>query len=368
MNLSESCYSQRSRTGRLILSLLFISLFSVILNGQDQQTFSIGAVEAKSGEKVSGSLIVEDGADKGTFIPFTIIKGTNSGPVLTLVAGIHGTEYVPVIALQQLVKEINPDSLSGTLVMVHIANMPAFTNRKAYRNQADNKNLNRIFPGRKDGTLTERIARTLTEEIIKKSDYYVDLHGGEFNEHVVDFLYFYYGCPDQELNDRSKMMAHALGNRYLIPFDYSSVPDSLPSEFSDTEALRHGVAAVTLEWGDRGIVLPGETDIARGGIINLMKAIGMLQGAPFVNEHPVYIVNENTINSNYDGILYTMAEKGQYVSRGALIGYTTDYWGRTLEKYYSPITGIVLAVKVSPAINKGEAVFKVAEPQDEYIE
>ena len=155
--------------------------FYFSLVAQDNTTFSIGTIEAKRGEKVSGSIIVEEGIDQGTFIPITIINGAKPGPILTLVAGVHGTEYVPIIALQKVVDEISAKELKGTIVLVHIANMLAFSNRTVYINPVDNKNLNRIFPGKKNGTISERIAYTMTNEIFKKSDYLIDLHGGEFN-------------------------------------------------------------------------------------------------------------------------------------------------------------------------------------------
>ncbi|MCB2222517.1 MAG: succinylglutamate desuccinylase/aspartoacylase family protein [Bacteroidetes bacterium] len=181
---------------QVLFVFLLISSFSNILIAQNNKTFTVGSIEAKSGEKVSDSLIVEKGFDEGTFIPITIINGAKSGPVLTLVAGVHGTEYVPIISLQQLLNEINPNELSGTIIMVHIANIPSFSGRAVYSSPIDNKNLNRCFPGKNKGTISERIAYTITNEIIKKSDYYIDLHGGEFNEAIVDFIYFQVGCPE----------------------------------------------------------------------------------------------------------------------------------------------------------------------------
>ena len=130
----------------VFLHILFVFLlnssFSNILIAQNSKTFTIGSIESKSGEKVSGSLIIENGVDKGTFIPITIINGAKPGPVLTLVAGVHGTEYVPIISLQQLSNEINPYELSGTVIMVHIANIPSFSDRAVYSSPIDNKNLN----------------------------------------------------------------------------------------------------------------------------------------------------------------------------------------------------------------------------------
>ena len=83
------------------LLLIILIVLPGILSAQTTEAFYIGNIEAKTGQMVSGNLIVEQGIDQGTFIPVSIIKGTKPGPVLTLSAGIHGTEYVPVITLQK---------------------------------------------------------------------------------------------------------------------------------------------------------------------------------------------------------------------------------------------------------------------------
>ncbi|WP_054721657.1 succinylglutamate desuccinylase/aspartoacylase domain-containing protein [Marinifilum fragile] len=193
---------------RFLLVLFLLSFVHSTTLAQKNETFSIGTIEAKSGEKVSASLVVEKGIDEGTFIPRTIINGASPGPVLTLFAGVHGTEYVPIITLQ-LLNEIKPGEISGTLILVNIANIPSFSHRNVYLCQVDNKNLNRVFPGKKDGSISERIAFTLTNEIIKKSNYFIDLHGGEFNEALVNFIYFYYGHANTELCKKTRMLAHA---------------------------------------------------------------------------------------------------------------------------------------------------------------
>ena len=182
--------------------IVCLLLYSVATYAQENAVFSIGSIHAYPGEKVSGKLIVEEGIDNGTFVPFSIIHGAHPGPVLTLNAGLHGTEYVPVIVLQKLLKEIEPDQLSGALVLVHIANIPGFKDMVEYNNPVDRKNPNREYPGKKDGTLSERTAFAITNEIIVKSDYYIDLHGGEFNEQLVDYIYFMPDSPDQELNEQ----------------------------------------------------------------------------------------------------------------------------------------------------------------------
>ena len=87
-------------------------------------------------------------ADAGTQIPVTTIEGAQPGPTLALIAGNHGYEYPPILALQQLRTEIDAAALSGTVILVHVANMPSFLGRTVYFSPVDGKNLNRVYPGR----------------------------------------------------------------------------------------------------------------------------------------------------------------------------------------------------------------------------
>ncbi|TLX72991.1 succinylglutamate desuccinylase [Labilibacter sediminis] len=349
--------------------LQIVCIFCLVhstLIAQNNTLFTIGSIEVKNGEKVSDSLIVEKGIDEGTFIPITIINGANSGPVLTLFAGIHGTEYVPIITLQQVLNEIDPDEISGTLILVHVANIPSFSTRNAYKSQIDNKNLNRAFPGKKDGTISERIAYTLTNVIIKKSDYFIDLHGGEFNEALINFIYFYYRHPSRELNQKTSMLAHAMGNHYLIPVNYNHVPDSFDNYWSELVAIKNNIPAISVECGDRGMIDVEEIEFTKRGIINVMRTIGMMEGEVFRTEYPLYLFDEKELNSSYNGIFFPLVEEGQYIVKETLIGYTTDYWGNVIEEFRSPSSGIVTVIIKVPAINIGESVCHVHKVKDTF--
>ena len=348
--------------------IVFLALVLVVpLFSQEGEVFKVGTISAKRGEKVSETLIVEEGIDQGTFIPVTIINGKNPGPVLSLTAGIHGTEYVPIIALQELMNEIAPKDLSGTLIMVHVANIPAFLNRSVYLSALDQKNMNRIFPGKEDGTISERIAFKLFNEVILKSDYYIDLHGGEFNEKLVDFLYFFYGCPDGDLCEKSILMAHAMGNNYLNPvkFDEHFGPQSTgPAIF---EAFKSGIPSILAEFGDQGKVDSEELESTMKGIINVMRTIGMLEGETFINDHPLYFAENLLIRTKYDGIFRLCIDKGLSVSQGTLLGYTCDYWGNILEEYRAPFSGIVARTTSAPLVRNGEIVIRLSKISDTYL-
>src|SRR5580700_677289 len=125
--------------------------------------------------------------DAGTEIPVTTIRGSRQveqpveqpGPMLALIAGNHGYEYPPIIALQQLRGQIDASQLRGTIVMVHVANMPSFLGRTVYFSPLDGKNLNRCYPGSPMGTVSERIAHAITTQVIEPADCVLDLHCGD---------------------------------------------------------------------------------------------------------------------------------------------------------------------------------------------
>src|SRR5580700_8562648 len=145
---------------------------------------TVGTITARPGEMSSGIL------DLGTsIIPITVFNGIKDGPVLALVAGNHGYEYPPILALQRLRPRINPRALAGAVIMVHVANMPSFLGRTVYFSPLDQKNLNRVYPGNANGTPSEKIAHAITTEVIDQCDYLLDLHCGDGNESLRPYVY-----------------------------------------------------------------------------------------------------------------------------------------------------------------------------------
>ena len=111
----------------LLLLIAFAALPPVFAD-----SFVVGAVEAQRGHQASGYLNVPPGIDEGTTIPITIAHGIGDGPTLALIAGTHGYEYPGITALQRLRKSLDPGELNGTIIMVHVANLPSFLGRTIY--------------------------------------------------------------------------------------------------------------------------------------------------------------------------------------------------------------------------------------------
>jgi len=109
-----------------------LTLCQFIGSAQSPKKITAGNIEADPGKIVSGILEVPKGIDQGTIIPVSIINGKKPGPVLTLIAGMHGTEYVPIITLQRILSLLDPNEISGAIIMVQIANLASFKDRRIY--------------------------------------------------------------------------------------------------------------------------------------------------------------------------------------------------------------------------------------------
>lgn len=119
---------------------------------------------------------IQDHLGNTVRVPIVVIKGASEGPVFTIVTGVHGYEYPPIVATQQLLAEIDEMKLKGTAVLIPIANLDSFFARTPFVNPKDGLNLNKVFPGNPDGTVTERIAHLITSRIIPVSDVFLDIH------------------------------------------------------------------------------------------------------------------------------------------------------------------------------------------------
>ncbi len=325
------------------------------LAAQDVMTF--GPLKVKAGEKVSGVLPVPEKDGVGTSIPVTIIRGTKKGTTLALTAGVHGAEYPPVLALYRLKDMVDPKTLSGTLVLVHVANLPSFQRRTVYFNPFDGKNLNRVFPGDPNGTLSQRMAYVLTEEVIKKCDALIDMHCGDSNEALMPYSYWMIS-PREDLNARTKEMALAFGLRHII-IDTTRGPDPADSKYLGNTALTRGKPAITTEAG-----LLGRTDeesIAKNvqGALNVMKLFKMIEGKLPVLADPVWIDKYEVVNSGFDGLFYPKVEMSTMVAEGQTVGVVKDYAGVVKEEIKAPFAGIILYIIGTPPANKGEPLFEV---------
>jgi predicted deacylase len=334
-----------------------VSLCAIANLAFPQKTLKVGDVLANPGDKKSGFIKVPKGTDCPEIqIPITIINGAKGGPILALTAGIHGYEYPPILALQRLRKQVESSRISGAVIMVHVVNMPSFLKRTIYYNPYDWKNQNRVFPGKKNGSMTERIAYQISKEVIDQCDYLIDMHCGDGNEDLMPYLY----CTktgDEALDSQTRELAKNFGFKVII---HESVkPNESSASHCANSALLKGKPALTVESGKLGKT--DEEDIIRviKGTYNTLKHLKMIPGNPELLFEPVCVKSVTYIRSEHKGIFYPLSHSGRHVQKGELLGYLTDFFGNIIQKAIAPHDGIIMYIIATPPMSKGEPMVKI---------
>ncbi|WP_298317555.1 succinylglutamate desuccinylase/aspartoacylase family protein [uncultured Aquimarina sp.] len=295
-----------------------------------------------------------------TFIPVTIFHGSKSGPVLGITAGIHGYEYPPILAAQQLNQKIDPKQLSGTIILIQIANIPAFLGRSPFLNPLDNKNLNRSFPGAPTGSITELIAHIITTEVIAKSDFFVDMHAGDAPEDLRSYNAWYQSKALPEVSKKGREMALAMGFDYSIIFNIPKERLKEPSLYCSQEAFHRKIPSVDIECGSLGIPSKAKTDRIVNGMFSLFEHLQMLDiSTKSTKTKPTIIAKRFTIKSKSTGLFYTTKKAGDLIKKGESVGYITDFFGNTLENIQTPQSGMILYMIGTPPINKNDTIMNI---------
>ena len=310
----------------------------------------IGPIEIPpAGERSTGTFTFagDEGLAKYEW-PYVAIAGLRAGPTVLITAGIHAAEYTGIEAAIRLGRTIAPEAVRGTILIIPLLNRPGFYERSIYVNPEDNDNLNRLFPGKPDGTWGERFAHHLLTEIITKCDNAIDLHAGDLIEDLVPFV-IYRETQDAALDERIQAMANAYGARWAVK---SAPTGERPGTLMAVAAL-NGIAAMLAESGGRGQLI--EEDVARHvtGVTNILRTIGAISGRPDRVEPPTVVKSFEWLRSPVEGIFHCRVRVDQVVKARELVGEMTDLVGEPIAALTAPVSGVVLFAVTSPAIKKG---------------
>jgi predicted deacylase len=310
----------------------------------------IGPIEIPAaGERATGTFTFEgdEGLEKYQW-PYIALAGLMAGPTVLITAGIHAAEYTGIEAAIRLGRTISPDAIRGTILILPLLNRPGFYERSIYVNPEDNDNMNRLFPGKPDGTWGERFAHRLLTEIITKCDNAIDLHAGDLIEDLVPFV-IYRETQNGALNGRIEAMANAYGARWAV----KSAPTGERPGTLMAVAAQNGVAAMLAESGGRGQLI--EEDVARHvtGVTNILRTVGAISGRPGRVDPPTVVKSFEWLRSPVEGIFHSHVRVDQVVKPRDLVGDLTDLVGDPLAALTAPVGGVVLFIVTSPAIKKG---------------
>jgi uncharacterized protein len=337
---------------KAIFAALFLTTFCCLQ--AHSQSFSVGTASAAPGQKATGYLEVPAGVDAATNIPVVVVNGAKPGKVLALVSGAHGTEYVSIIAIEKLIAKLDPGQITGTVILVPLINIQSFEQKVPHVNPVDNKSMNRFYPGKPDGTQTERASYVITKRIVDRCDYLIDYHGGDLDESLRP--YSYWGPTDHEVQDHiSKEMVLAFGLDHIIIWSERPT-DPAATRYLDNTAAVRGKPSIVVEAGHAGTVETDDVNLLVNGTLSTMRALKMLPGEPHPIENPVWIEKLSDVLADGPGIWYPLVKRGTYVSSGMKLGTVTDYFGKVIAEPRAPVSGVVLHVNAVPSLKKGDNI------------
>lgn len=273
--------------------------------------------------------------------PIYVYRSLEDGPVLALIAGMHGDELNGMEIVRRILDRGLHKVMRGTVVCMPVINIYGFLNYS--REVPDGKDVNRSFPGRKNGSLASRVAYYLMHDVIPFIDCGIDFHtGGAMRSN--------YPQVRAVLRDDQNL---ALANAFSAPFtiDTPFRPNSLRRE-----AARKEKRIIVFEGGESLRFDPHAIEEGVAGTLRLMKHLNMIDDAPDPAGQNRVIWNTSWIRAKHAGLFQPNIQCGQLVHRGEWVGTITDPFGEFKEEIRASRTGYVIGLNNGPVINAGDAL------------
>ncbi len=297
----------------------------------------IGNIEAAAGQKAYGSF--KAGETHGRFpvhIPLHIVSGASEGPTLVVQAGASGLEIEPSLILPQVVNELDPAQIRGTLIVAPLMNTSGFEFAQI-KSVYDDKHLNQVGRGDADGSVSEQLIQAYYQATIAKADALLDIRtGSQWSYHC------FAGVNNEGDVEASQALAVALGLPQVVLGE--DVNHSIAQE-----AARDGKeVAVAFIGGGPGLRDYRDQDLGRmrNAILNAMRHLGMLEGAPESDVEAVAVIKEHSVITPTGERGFVFMDKnlrGQQVAAGAVLGIVRHpFSGETLEEIRAPRAGVVV--------------------------
>jgi len=288
----------------------------------------------------------------GLTVPLVEVTGSHDGPLLTVIAGVHGCEYASMDGVRHWLRELETRDITGRVRAVPVLNVSAFAARTPFVVPEDGKNLNRCFPGDPAGTLADKLAYDAFTQLITGSDAYVDAHCGDMVEALQPFALYEAGPAE----DR----AHALATAYGLPYVIRQVagPDRAVSGTSSGAAAAAGIPAITAEAGECGLVQEHAVALHVAGLNGVLELLGMTGAEPGATTQGARTRPEQTQLSRFlwlrcrgAGWWEPTVKAGEKVTAGQVIGtVSTLDGGGLLEEIVAPANGVIIFLTSSPAV------------------
>ena len=283
-------------------------------------------------------------------LPITVVNGLQPGPKLWLSAAIHGDEINGVEIIRQVLAQVDPKQLKGTLVAVPIVNVFGFIEQSRYL--PDRRDLNRSFPGSPRGSLAARLAHLFMQEVVSRCTHGIDLHTA--SQHRTNWPQIRANLQD----DETYRCAQAFGTPVII---HAATRDGSLRQ----AAAQNGIPILLYEAGealrfDQGVIQTGVEGILR--VMSLLEMMSLPVPSPAIA--PLEITHTKWVRAACSGILHTNITLGQRVAKKQKLGFVADAFGEQPVKITAPCDGIVIGSTQNPLVSQGDGLFHVAVYSD----
>jgi len=280
-------------------------------------------------------------------VPVFVERSKNPGPVVLFTAGIHGDEVNGVEIVRQIISKGINKPKCGTIICIPIINVFGFINLT--REFPDGRDLNRVFPGSKKGSLASRVAYKLINEIVLEADLIIDFHtggAGRFNAPQIRIT--------KEDSDLDKL-APAFGAPFIF---YSK---NIKKSFRNT-CKKLGKPMLLFEGGKSFNIDNAITNSAVNGAKRVLNHLGMLNSKFKVSKPPrksVYVLGAHWQRAKYSGMFKTNIKISSKITKADVLGHITDPYGKFNYPVKADISGYVINVNESPIVYQGDALFHI---------
>jgi len=329
-------------------------------------TIKIRDLEVEPGTKKFGFIQVENSLAIDVKMPLGIVNGAKPGPVMCITAGLFGTEYCGIESAIRLYQETDPNTLSGTLLIVSVINFSALQFRTPMMHLTSGKtpfdwsDVNKSYPGDKNGTVSQAIANTLYHEVLLKSKYHIDYRGGDLPESHAIHTIFSRDFGNDELAKKCEELAKVFGMPYVMPSN-PTIGHTIPSTMIH-ESLQKGVVSFISEAGIGTKVQPEEQFVQwhLDGTRRVMQHIGMLEGTPApVQGQKMLAESADRVLATKTGFFRAFTDYGEVVKNGDLLGRIMNFEGETVEEIRSPIDGYIHCMFPRYLVRQGDLLYNV---------
>lgn len=280
-------------------------------------------------------------------IPVIVSRSTEPGPTVLMTAGIHGDEINGVEIVRQLIaRKINRPN-RGTIICIPILNIFGFLN--AERTFPDGRDLNRVFPGTKTGSLASRVAYHFTKKILPHADYCLDFHTGGASR---------FNAPQLRIR-RGDDYLLSLAKVFNAPFTIYS--NNIDKSYRTTCAKK-GIPILLFEGGKS---LESNKHVVKEGVDGAMRFLshfGMLSESfevPAPKRSSVLIEKTKWMRAQKSGLLHVKIECNKHVEKGEFLATITDPYGEMRHKVIAPNEGYIINVNHAPIVYQGDAIFHI---------